>query len=70
MGDILAVLNTGAYTFSMANNYNMTPRPAVVFVRDGHAEVVVRRQTYDDLIRGSRSRILRRAGIMKAPAIL
>jgi diaminopimelate decarboxylase len=51
-GDILAMLNTGAYTFSMANNYNMTPRPAVVFVRDGTAEVVVRRQTYDDLIRG------------------
>ena len=51
-GDILAVLNTGAYTFSMANNYNMTPRPAVVFVRDGKADIVVQRQTYDDLIRG------------------
>ncbi|ADG06528.1 diaminopimelate decarboxylase [Kyrpidia tusciae] len=50
-GDILAVFGTGAYTYSMASNYNRAPRPAVVFVRDGRADVVVRRETLDDLIR-------------------
>jgi diaminopimelate decarboxylase len=35
----------------MASNYNRVPRPAVVFVRDGAARVVVRRETYDDLLR-------------------
>ena len=49
-GDILAVLVTGAYNFSMASNYNRLPRPPVIFVKDGHARVVVRRETYDDLI--------------------
>lgn len=39
------------YRHSMASNYNKTPRPAVVFVADGHARVVVRRETPDDLIR-------------------
>ena len=51
-GDLLAVLNTGAYTFSMASNYNRIPRPAVVLVSDGKADVIVPRQSYDDLIRG------------------
>ena len=50
-GDILAVLNTGAYTFSMASNYNKNLRPAVVLVDNGQADVIVRRQTYDDLLR-------------------
>ncbi|BCU81688.1 diaminopimelate decarboxylase [Polycladomyces abyssicola] len=49
-GDILAVSCTGAYNYSMANNYNRIRRPAVVFVRDGQAKVVVRRETLDDLI--------------------
>ena len=49
-GDILAVLVTGAYNFSMASNYNRLPRPPVIFVKDGHARVVVRRETYEDLI--------------------
>jgi diaminopimelate decarboxylase len=49
-GDLLAVQSTGAYNHSMASNYNRFPRPAVVFVRDGHARLVVRRETYDDLI--------------------
>ena len=41
---------TGAYGYSMASNYNLVPRPAVVFVRDGDARVVVRRETLDDLV--------------------
>jgi len=50
-GDYLAVFCTGAYGYAMANNYNRIPRPAVVFVEDGEAELVVRRETYEDLIR-------------------
>lgn len=50
-GDILAVLTTGAYNYSMASHYNRLPKPAVVFVRDGRARVVVRRETYADLVR-------------------
>jgi diaminopimelate decarboxylase len=53
-GDVLAVFNTGAYNFSMASNYNRLSRPAVVLVKDGSAEVIVERQTYDDLLRGDR----------------
>ena len=51
VGDILATPVTGAYGHSMGSNYNMVLRPPVVFVRDGEARVVVRRQTYDDLTR-------------------
>jgi diaminopimelate decarboxylase len=50
VGDLLAVPVTGAYGYSMASNYNKVPRPAVVFVRDGRARVVVRRETPDDLV--------------------
>ena len=50
-GDILAVLVTGAYNYSMASNYNRIPRPPVIFVRDGQARIVVERETYEDLIR-------------------
>ncbi|WP_458412617.1 diaminopimelate decarboxylase [Schinkia sp. CFF1] len=49
-GDILAVFCTGAYGYSMANNYNRIPRPAVVFVENGEAQLVVKRETYEDLI--------------------
>ncbi|NLM95384.1 MAG: diaminopimelate decarboxylase [Firmicutes bacterium] len=49
-GDILAVFCTGAYTYSMASNYNRLPRPAVVFVSQGSADLVVRRETYATLI--------------------
>nr|WP_309297988.1 hypothetical protein [Tepidanaerobacter syntrophicus] len=49
-GDILAVFTTGAYHYSMASNYNMLPRPAVIFVRNKTARLVVRRQTYEDLL--------------------
>jgi diaminopimelate decarboxylase len=51
VGDLLAVPVTGAYGYSMASNYNKVPRPAVVFVRDGAARVVVRRETLEDLVR-------------------
>lgn len=50
-GDVLAIPVTGAYAYAMASNYNKVPRPAVVFVRDGTARVVVRRETDDDLVR-------------------
>jgi diaminopimelate decarboxylase len=49
-GDLLAVPATGAYCFSLASNYNYTPRPAVVAVRDGRARVIVRRESVDDLL--------------------
>ena len=50
-GDILAVLSTGAYGFSMASSYNKLLRPAVIFVRNGESKIVVKRQSYEDLIR-------------------
>jgi diaminopimelate decarboxylase len=49
-GDVLAIPATGAYGFSMASNYNRFTRPPVVAVMDGRARVLVRRETYDDLI--------------------
>ncbi len=49
-GDILAVLQTGAYNFSMASNYNRIPKPAVVLVSDGKAGVIVERESYEDLL--------------------
>ena len=49
-GDILAVLVTGAYHYSMASNYNRLPRPAMVALRGNEKKVIVRRETYDDLI--------------------
>jgi len=48
-GDILAVFVTGAYNYSMASNYNRIPRPPVVIVKDGKANVAVRRETFEDL---------------------
>ena len=51
VGDLLVTPVTGAYGYSMANNYNKVTRPAVVFVADGAARVVVRRETLDDLTR-------------------
>jgi diaminopimelate decarboxylase len=50
VGDLLAVPVTGAYGHSMGSNYNKVPRPPVVFVEDGVVRVVVRRETYDDLL--------------------
>jgi diaminopimelate decarboxylase len=48
-GDVIVTPVTGAYGFSLANNYNAIPRPPVIFCRDGAARVVVRRETYRDL---------------------
>ena len=50
-GDILAVTPTGAYNYSMASNYNRNPRPACVMVKDGEARLVIRGETYEDLLR-------------------
>ena len=49
-GDVLAVECTGAYNYSMASNYNRVGRPAMVLVNNGDAAVVVKRETYEDLI--------------------
>ncbi|NNN00586.1 MAG: diaminopimelate decarboxylase [Acidimicrobiaceae bacterium] len=51
VGDVIATPVTGAYGYAMASNYNRVPRPAVVFVADGHAREVLRRETFDDLAR-------------------
>jgi diaminopimelate decarboxylase len=48
-GDVIVTPVTGAYGYSLANNYNAVPRPPVVFCHDGDARVVVRRETYEDL---------------------
>lgn len=50
-GDLLCIPATGAYTYSMANNYNRVPRPAVVMVQDRTAQVIVRRESSADLLR-------------------
>lgn len=50
-GDILAVLSTGAYNYSMASNYNRLPRPAVVMVKEGQDRLIVKRETYEDLLK-------------------
>lgn len=49
-GDILAVLNTGAYNYSMASNYNRLPKPAVVLLKGNQDEIIVQRETYEDVI--------------------
>ncbi|NJO76049.1 MAG: diaminopimelate decarboxylase, partial [Leptolyngbyaceae cyanobacterium RM1_406_9] len=49
--DILVVMNTGAYNYSMASNYNRVPRPAAVLVNQGEANLILQRETYQDLVR-------------------
>lgn len=49
-GDILAVTCTGAYTYALSNNYNGIPRPAIVLVNQGKANLIVERESYEDLI--------------------
>jgi diaminopimelate decarboxylase len=51
IGDLLVTPATGAYGYVMANNYNRVPRPAVVMVNDGQAREIIRRETYEDLVR-------------------
>ncbi len=53
-GDIVVVMATGAYNYSMSSNYNRLPRPAAVVVHDGEANIILQRETYDDLIRQDR----------------
>ena len=50
-GDVMAVLSTGAYNYSMASNYNRVPRPPLVLVRDGQPRVAIRRESFEDLVR-------------------
>lgn len=50
-GDILAVLSTGAYNYSMSSNYNRIPRPPVVMVKKGESRVIVKGETFEDLVR-------------------
>jgi diaminopimelate decarboxylase len=49
-GDILAIFSTGAYGYAMASNYNKNPMPAIVLVKEGKSEVIVKRQTYEHMI--------------------
>jgi diaminopimelate decarboxylase len=49
-GDILAVACTGAYNYAMASNYNRIRRPAVVFVKDGQADLAVKRESFDNIV--------------------
>lgn len=51
VSDILAVLSTGAYNYSMASNYNRNTRPPVVMVRGGESRVIIKGETYEDLVR-------------------
>lgn len=53
-GDIVVVLATGAYNYSMSSNYNRLPRPAAVLVKDGEANLILQRETNEDLIRFDR----------------
>ena len=50
-GDVLAMLDTGAYGFAMASNYNRNPRPAVVFVENGQSQLVIQHETWEDMAR-------------------
>jgi len=50
-GDILAVLSTGAYHYSMASNYNRNFIPQAILVQNGKAETIIKKQTYEDLVR-------------------
>jgi len=50
-GDIIAVFATGAYNYTMSSNYNRLPRPAMVLVNNGSADLILKRESYEDLIR-------------------
>lgn len=53
-GDILCVYNTGAYNYSMSSNYNRVPKPAMVLINEGNADVIIERETLEDLTRNDR----------------
>ena len=48
-GDLIAVLSTGAYNYSMSSNYNMVPRPACILVENGKSEIIIERETFEDI---------------------
>ena len=50
-GDIITVLTTGAYNYAMASNYNRVPRPAMVMISDGKARLVIKRESFEDMMR-------------------
>ena len=50
-GDLVAMTTTGAYGYSMASNYNRNQKPAVVFVENGQSQLVVKRETIEDVTR-------------------
>ncbi|MBR3895015.1 MAG: diaminopimelate decarboxylase, partial [Clostridia bacterium] len=50
-GDLVAVLTTGAYNYSMSSNYNRIPRPPIVLLEKGKDRLVVRRETFEDICR-------------------
>jgi len=50
-GDLLAVMSTGAYNYSMASNYNRIPRPALVLASEGKSKIMIKRETYEDIIK-------------------
>lgn len=49
INDILAVITTGAYNYSMASNYNAIPKPPIIIIKNGQARIAVKRQTFEDL---------------------
>ncbi|GAA1593423.1 diaminopimelate decarboxylase [Leucobacter chromiireducens] len=51
VGDLVVMATTGAYSYTLSNNYNGALRPAIVFVKDGESRLVARRETYEDLLR-------------------
>ena len=51
VGEIIAILSTGAYNYSMSSNYNRVPRPPIIMIKDGKPTVAVRRETYDDMLK-------------------
>jgi diaminopimelate decarboxylase len=51
-GDLIVIKNAGAYGYSMASNYNSRPRPAEVLIKNGKAELVRKRETFEDLLNG------------------
>jgi diaminopimelate decarboxylase len=65
-GDILVIPATGAYNYSMSSNYNRIPRPAAVLVNAGEANLILQRETYDDLIRQDRLPERLRQGAIEA----
>jgi diaminopimelate decarboxylase len=50
-GDTIVLFSTGAYGYSMASNYNRIPKPAMIMIKDGKARLVVKRETYADLMK-------------------